>query len=535
VQIKKQVMTLKTTIIANREKDLKAVKEALMKDAVLNSMSTAKTKLEEAETKITSIVDTSKSKDLKKDFSPTDLVSLKKKGEAALSEVVEAKEMIAKALKLQEELPPAIKGQLRDVRLEGAKLNSRTTTAERRCKAAIQPIEAAYEASVRAEVEQAKDLLRTACRKLDKTPSDIFAGALQNGGTSLSEEQFQAFVSGVPDTGLSSEQISILFNDVGTNGLNRLAFIGLLEEYMKCGKDVVMTKSCELNDELVRKVQVGEIMQILEVPKTEEDSDMKRAKCRAVRDNAIGWVSLQGNKGTSFLKSVGKPKMVCTAETSVLESFDSASAELYRLVEEEVFELLEGPKEHSPASEVYLNGMAAKDNKKGWILVSDSAGVTYASETTSLYKCVSATALTDSVDIQACKPLRKIDVGEILEIQETEEKPGEDSTVAQRVYVKAAKDGKIGWATIQGSRGTVFLKPDSQYKVQKSVAMRAAMGSEAKLTRQLEEGEMFTPIGAPKEQKPPGLIGIHVRSDDGQRSGWVVYMSGEQAPLEMRS
>jgi len=471
-------------------------------------------------------------------LSAADLVAMKRKGQEASGEAAEAKEFIAKALKLQEELPPALKTQLREVRIECAKLNSRTTTAERRCKTALQPVEAAYDGLVRAELGKSRMQLRTALEKSGQTVTNLLHEVSENGGgVSLSSEQFETLVSKLPDANLSSEQVSVLFQDAAIcNGIDRLGLLGLFEEYMECKKSVVMTQAFELNNELVRKIEDGEILQVIEGPTTDPESDMKRAKCRALRDNSTGWVSLDSNKGASLFKPAAKPIMLCTLEAGVVEAFDSASAELCRAVPNEAFELVEGPREAVLASETHVNGITVKDRKKGWIMLSDTAGVTYASQSSTFYKCKAPTALTDNADIQKCKPIRKIDAGEILEVVESEESAvAEDPSVASRIHVRAAKDGKQGWATIMGSRGTVFLEEDTQYKVEKSVALRAGMTPDSAVVRQLEEGEIFTPAGEPQEQKPPGLVGVRVRSEDGQRSGWIVYMSGDTPPIEMRS
>merc|ERR1719316_944400 len=112
------------------------------------------------------------------------------------------------------------------------------------------------------------------------------------------------------------------------------------------------------------------------------------------------------------MKSAPKPIMTCTADVRLLEAFDPSSQELQKVKLGDVFELLEGPRELSLATEMHIKGNAAKDNSTGWILLSDSSGNSFASSATNFYKCVSATALTDSADIQKCKPLRKVDVGE---------------------------------------------------------------------------------------------------------------------------
>jgi len=69
---------------------------------------------------------------------------------------------------------------------------------------------------------------------------------------------------------------------------------------------------------------------------------------------------------------------------------------------------------------------------------------------------VKPTTLTSELSIAESKTLRALKVGEILEQLEGPEKEGR--TAVKRVRVKALKDGKIGWASIAGNAGSIFLK-----------------------------------------------------------------------------
>jgi hypothetical protein len=83
---------------------------------------------------------------------------------------------------------------------------------------------------------------------------------------------------------------------------------------------------------------------------------------------------------------------------------------------------------------------------------------------TTLYKCVKRTALADAFadDIKTdgeqrtkTKILRELMVGETLECLEECKLDVKKNIL--RVKVKATSDGKIGWTTVKGSAGTVFL------------------------------------------------------------------------------
>merc|ERR1719235_1904347 len=85
------------------------------------------------------------------------------------------------------------------------------------------------------------------------------------------------------------------------------------------------------------------------------------------------------------------------------------------LMEEEVLELLEGPKKVEVKDVQRGRLKATKDDKTGWITLKDQSDVVYAAPNTKLYTCVTSVAMTDGEDIKACKVIRKLEVGEQFE------------------------------------------------------------------------------------------------------------------------
>mmetsp|Transcript_43911 Transcript_43911/g.121520 ORF Transcript_43911/g.121520 Transcript_43911/m.121520 type:complete len:643 (+) Transcript_43911:60-1988(+) len=71
-------------------------------------------------------------------------------------------------------------------------------------------------------------------------------------------------------------------------------------------------------------------------------------------------------------------------------------------------------------------------------------------------KVLKATALTSVLSITDGKLLRSLKPGETLEALEAPVKEGNAGVM--RVRVKTQKDDKIGWATVAGNAGTIFLK-----------------------------------------------------------------------------
>ncbi|CAE7881903.1 unnamed protein product, partial [Symbiodinium microadriaticum] len=76
--------------------------------------------------------------------------------------------------------------------------------------------------------------------------------------------------------------------------------------------------------------------------------------------------------------------------------------------------------------------------ESGWLQVESASGEVVAKEGANVYKCVTAIAMTDVADFANCNMLRRIDVGEALELMGDEVHEGEGS---KRQRFRACKDG----------------------------------------------------------------------------------------------
>merc|ERR1712003_222765 len=71
----------------------------------------------------------------------------------------------------------------------------------------------------------------------------------------------------------------------------------------ECVKDVQMETSHNATDgQLVRCIEKGEIVEILEFPEKFGKLDVKRVRARAKRDGVTGWITMVGEKKETYLK-----------------------------------------------------------------------------------------------------------------------------------------------------------------------------------------------------------------------------------------
>merc|ERR1712216_980978 len=144
--------------------------------------------------------------------------------------------------------------------------------------------------------------------------------------------------------------------------------------------------------------------------------------------------------------------------------------------------------------------------------------------------CRSIIAMTDVFDIKACKVVKKVVVGETLQVVGDREGSKDDKRDLSRLKFRSLRDGKEGWVTLKGNQGTVYMElSKSHYVVNRPVALHVGASAGSETVRQLEKGEAVEALEAPNEEKPATKMGLLARAVSDGTSGWVVF-SGQGAP-----
>lgn len=155
-------------------------------------------------------------------------------------------------------------------------------------------------------------------------------------------------------------------------------------------------------------------------------------------------------------------------------------------------------------------------------MLRSAAGVN-ASVSGDFYVCRSVIAMTDLFELKDCKVLKKVTIGETLQVIGDHAGKQDERRDISRLRFRSVRDGKEGWVTLKGNQGTVYLElSKSHYLVDRSVALRveAAPGSES--VRLLEAGEAIEAKEPPTEEKSAPKLGFCVRALSDGRSGWIV-------------
>merc|ERR1711957_1141656 len=288
-------------------------------------------------------------------------------------------------------------------------------------------------------------------------------------------------------------------------------------------KDIALTDNLDVHScSTIRKVEKKELLEVLEGPVTDDKVGITRVRARSLLDGQTGWVSVAGNQGTPFLERREKPFYATRKETPLDNTAKSGGGAVRTLKETEILELIEGPKVEVFPDSQKARMKATKDGAQGWVTLRDRDATVFAEMNNKLYVCKAAVAMTDALDIQSSKVLRKLAVDEQF-VATTGELVEDAVAGIFRLQGKALKDDKEGWITTKGNAGTVFAElTPKMYSVLKDVNVYKNFTEDSKqVVRKLEAGETFKVLEGPKEEKVEAENRIKVRAVSDKAIGWI--------------
>jgi len=139
------------------------------------------------------------------------------------------------------------------------------------------------------------------------------------------------------------------------------------------------------------------------------------------------------------------------------------------------------------------------------------------------YKVAESIAITPVFDIVDSKekPVRRADVGEIVEVVEgpkLDEKSG-----LNRVKVKALKDGAEGWISVKGNQGKVFLAETEKplYAcVSDAVLEKEFQSDKANSVRTVKADEVLELIEGPRQEVLGSVMRLRGKASSDGKVGW---------------
>jgi len=302
-----------------------------------------------------------------------------------------------------------------------------------------------------------------------------------------------------------------------------MRFLGFFQHFFVVVKEIALTNVFDVNTcKTFRKTEKEELLEVLEGPVVDENLGLTRVFVKSVVDGTSGWVTVKGNQGTPFLREVEKSFYACQKEIALQSKFKSDAGEggiVRTLKEDEILELLEGPREEEVAEVIRARVKASKDDAQGWVTLKDKSGTALAEMSTTLYTCKASVAITDIDDIRKSKLIGKLACGDTFEVI------GDLKDLAgiTRARGKDIKGGMEGWLTLKGNAGTVFAEPISNhYCVRRELELQKRLGATSTDTiRTLEVGETFQVFEGPTSEKVAPDAHVKVRALSDKAVGWV--------------
>merc|ERR1711862_200025 len=110
---------------------------------------------------------------------------------------------------------------------------------------------------------------------------------------------------------------------------------------------------------------MGEVLDIVEEPKSDESRSLLRVKAKSQKDGKEGWVTMKGNQGTAYVEETSK-HYKCTKAVEVEGRFQQGSGPAVRTLEVgELFEVQDGPKTDTKQGASRVHGRSIGDGTAG--------------------------------------------------------------------------------------------------------------------------------------------------------------------------
>lgn len=215
---------------------------------------------------------------------------------------------------------------------------------------------------------------------------------------------------------------------------------------------IALTDSFDISAcKVLRKLTKGEVLTLLDGPQQDERAGVTRIKILADKDSKEGWVTVTGNGGSKYAEETGC--LYCMSKQTPLQKGVSCDSESIRmLAEQEALIISESPVEERSEALFRLRGRCVSDGSIGWVSFTGSRLKPWSPR----YRCLHSTTISDALEIGIAENLRRLEIGEIIEVVEG---PSiEPELGIMRVKGMADSDGETGWITLAGNQGTQFLE-----------------------------------------------------------------------------
>jgi len=282
----------------------------------------------------------------------------------------------------------------------------------------------------------------------------------------------------------------------------------------------------------LRDLMPGEILEVLEGPRREPPTEVTRANGKAIKDGAVGWVTLKDSCCSMLLEP--SRQLVCQQSTALTTAFDVENCTSLRKLEAgEVFEQLEEPQEDPLHNIVRIKLRARSDGREGWATMTGNYGTTYIVERL-LYEVGREPLALEHDFATGSQVVRQLEEGEMFEVLDNPTVKMQDGLLFMRGRSLSSgtfwEAGDEGWFRCDGSA----IRPWSRRCCsRKTIDLHCDRDSSCKqVVRSLKEGEILDVIEVPALEPPANAGWVRVRAEKDCAVGFIsVRASDGEAQL----
>jgi len=189
------------------------------------------------------------------------------------------------------------------------------------------------------------------------------------------EEKPADATDAAPET--EKKAAEVLANLPSVHCFTREEFNRTIRMYYKVVKEIVLSDNLLIEQSAqIRRMSVGEVIEVSSGPATDSSIGVYRIHGRALRDGIVGWATIAGNQGITFLTPGGTIFKV-TAATALTEDLKdlSGTTGVRMLVEGEILEVVDWARTSRSALGVTrVRAKACRDGAEGWATICDNDG-----------------------------------------------------------------------------------------------------------------------------------------------------------------
>lgn len=181
-------------------------------------------------------------------------------------------------------------------------IQARINTLRAQVRLADQNVKAKCQSILAQKFKPAVDAIRAHAEKTEKKAAELFDSLKK--GDEIPEGAFCKFLQSLGEPKLSREQALLVSREFSPEGnISKDAFTKHIGVFYKIVKAIAFTNAFDTGTcKTIRKGAEDEIVELLEGPKRDDNINLERIRGRAVKDNAEGWLTVSGSKGTTFLE-----------------------------------------------------------------------------------------------------------------------------------------------------------------------------------------------------------------------------------------